>query len=184
VHTLQRVARDFEDATNFFVEYDGWEQWNILNMTGSPITNGSPTHPIHIHLIRFQLLSRDAYDTSPFDMNVGGTTSPVSYTRTLPDDPSEKGWKDVIQVPQGQMVHVAGQFGGGTGQFMYHCHILQHEDEGMMRPFEVFPAQVMKVDPHMGGGSHEHTSVHRVTPGPALGGPVPGQPASDEHHQK
>jgi spore coat protein A len=181
VHTLQRVARDFEDATNYFVEYDRWEQWNILNIDGSVL---SLEHPIHIHLIGFQLLSRDKYDTSKFDLNVGGSTSPLSYKCTLPDDPSEKGWKDTIRVPPGQMVHVAGQFGGGTGRYMYHCHILEHEDHGMMRPFDVEPAQVMKVDPHMGGGSHEHMIAHRVTPGPALGGPVPGQPSPDEHVRK
>ena len=54
----------------------------------------------------------------------------------------------------GQWVSVAGQFGGGTGQFMYHCHILDHEDEGMMRPFVVHPPEVAKFHVHPGGGHH------------------------------
>ena len=52
VKTLQRVSRDFKDAVNFYVDYNGWEQWSILN--ASPVA-----HPIHIHLIQFQALSRD-----------------------------------------------------------------------------------------------------------------------------
>ena len=48
----------------------------------------------------------------------------------------------MFRVHAGDWVSVAGQFVQGTGAFMYHCHILDHEDDGMMRPFVVQPAEV------------------------------------------
>ncbi|HEV7828680.1 MAG TPA: multicopper oxidase domain-containing protein [Pseudonocardiaceae bacterium] len=147
VKTLQRVSRDFKDAPNFYVDYNGWEQWSILN--ASPVT-----HPIHIHLIQFQALSRDAYDITGFDPAKGGTSTPLVPKGSLPVDPNEQGWKDVIRVGGGQLVRVAGQFGGANGRYVYHCHILEHEDEGMMRTFVVMPKQVMAIDPHITDGHH------------------------------
>ncbi|HKS51585.1 MAG TPA: multicopper oxidase domain-containing protein [Pseudonocardiaceae bacterium] len=70
VKTLQRVSRDFKAAANFYVDYDSWEQWSILNV--SPVD-----HPIHIHLIQFQALSRDSYEISGFDPAKGGTSTPL-----------------------------------------------------------------------------------------------------------
>ncbi|WP_416332920.1 multicopper oxidase domain-containing protein [Amycolatopsis echigonensis] len=72
----------------------------------------------------------------------------------LPLEKYEEGWKDTIIVDPGQWVSVAGQFSGGTGEFRYHCHILGHEDEGMMRPFVVHPPEVAKFRVHPGGGHH------------------------------
>jgi len=60
----------------------------------------------------------------------------------------------VITVGGNELVTVAGQFGGRRGRFMYHCHILEHEDEGMMRTFVVMPEEVMRLDPHMEHGPH------------------------------
>lgn len=145
--TLRRIARTFRDAANFYVELDGWEQWSILNV--SPIG-----HPIHLHLIQFQPLSRDAYDLAGFDNDRGGTSAPLTRRSPLPVDANEQGWKDVIRVGGGQLVRIAGQFAGATGRFMYHCHILEHEDEGMMGTFVVMPKEIMALDPHMHGDSH------------------------------
>lgn len=147
VTTLRRISRDFKDAANIYVDYNGWEQWSILN--ASPVA-----HPIHIHLIQFQALSRDSYDFTGFDAAKGGTKTPLARKGALPVDPNEQGWKDVIRVGGGQLVHVAGQFGGANGRYVYHCHILEHEDEGMMRTFVVMPKQVMDIDPHITGGHH------------------------------
>jgi FtsP/CotA-like multicopper oxidase with cupredoxin domain len=152
--TYQRLASRFDDTLNWHVRLDGWEQWKILNVSGI-------LHPIHIHLIRFQALSVEGYDTAAFLPAGGGTAkdAPVAYTGPLDIEPAEQGWKDVIRVPAGTMVSVAGRFGGATGRFMYHCHILEHEDAGMMRPFSVMPGAVMDTDPGMGHGGdpgHEH----------------------------
>ncbi len=151
--TLQRVGRTFRDAANFYVEQEGWEQWKILNVSAVP-------HPIHLHLVQFQALGRELFDVTGFDPAVGGTTTPVTYTGEGTLDPDEQGWKDTIRVngfqvvdgvQVGELVSIIGQFGGASGRFVYHCHILEHEDEGMMSTFVVMPEEVMAVDPHMGG---------------------------------
>lgn len=149
VKTLQRVSRDFKDAANFYVELDGWEQWSILNLS-------AVSHPIHLHLIRYQALGRDRFDVAGFDTAVGGTSAPVTFQQAGTLEPGEQGWKDVVTVGANELVSVAGRFSGGTGRYMYHCHILEHEDEGMMRTFVVMPEEVMALDPHMDHGPH-HT---------------------------
>nr|MDQ3763763.1 multicopper oxidase domain-containing protein [Actinomycetota bacterium] len=154
--TLQRVGRTFRDAANFYIAQESWEQWRILNV--SPIA-----HPIHLHLIQFQALSRQLFNVAGFDRVVGGTTTPVTYTGEGTRDPEETGWKDTIRVNGsrmvngvlvGELVSIIGQFSGASGRFMYHCHILEHEDAGMMSTFVVMPEQVMTIDPHTGGGHH------------------------------
>lgn len=150
LNTYQRVARMFDDTLNYKVVHDGYEQWSFLNL-------GGPTHPMHIHLADFQILSRDAYDTDGFDPAAGASTSELAYRADVPVAPGERGWKEVFQVPAGQMVNVLGRFDGAHGRFMYHCHLLEHEDAGMMRPFAVMPAEVMKFD-HGHGGGHPHAA--------------------------
>jgi spore coat protein A len=154
--TLQRVSRTFKDAANFYIAQESWELWRILNVSPA-------SHPIHLHLIQFQALSRELFDVTGFDTAVGGTTTPVAYTGEGTLDPNEQGWKDTIRVNGsrvvdgvlvGELVSIVGQFGGASGRFMYHCHILEHEDEGMMSTFVVMPEKVMAVDPHTGGGHH------------------------------
>jgi FtsP/CotA-like multicopper oxidase with cupredoxin domain len=155
------------------------EQWNMaqeqlkmLDPTPNIDTADKPSkfvriglqHPMHIHLERFQALSRDIYDITGFNPIEGGTERPITFKKPGILAPNEQGWKDTIRVgaggiqdPQttGEMVSIAARFSGGTGQFMYHCHLIGHEDEGMMRPFLVAPAEVMKLDPTMGGhGDH------------------------------
>jgi spore coat protein A len=93
---------------------------------------------------------------------VGGTSSPVTYVEPGVLEAADHGWKDTIRVGRpggGELVTIAARFSGGTGRYMYHCHILEHEDEGMMSTFIVTPGEVMAVDPmhgpmHEGGHSH------------------------------
>lgn len=153
VRTYRRGARMFDDTLGFMVKHEDWEQWSFLNL------GGAGTHPMHIHLIDFQVLSRDVYPAganSPFDKELGGTRSPLEYGGTAPIALGDQGWKDVIQVPAGQMVNVIGQFRGAKGRYMYHCHLLEHEDMGMMRPFVVMPREVLKFHHHQPGGDHGH----------------------------
>jgi hypothetical protein len=146
--TLQRVSRDFKDAVQFYVNEDSWEQWKILNLS-------QVTHPFHVHLIRFQAIQRELFDIAGFDTAVGGTSAPVTCREEGTLAPGEQGWKDTITVGGGELVTIAGRFAGGSGRFMHHCHILEHEDEGMMRAFVVMPETVMALDPHMPHGPHE-----------------------------
>lgn len=138
VTTYQRKAAVLEDTVNWFVTQDGWEVWNILNLT-------TDTHPFHVHLVAFQALHRDEYDTAGFDPTAGGTSSPVAYHAPRTLDLNEQGWKDTIRVNPGEMMTIAAQFTGATGRYLYHCHILEHEDNAMMRPFLVLPAAVKAV---------------------------------------
>ena len=157
VKTLRRASRSFRDAANFYVTHDGWEAWNILNL--SPVV-----HPIHLHLVEFQTigLGRQHFDIQGFSNDVGGTSSPVTYVEPGVLEAADHGWKDTIRVGRpdgGELVTIAARFSGGTGRYMYHCHILEHEDEGMMSTFIVTPGEVMAVDP-MHGPMHEGDHSH------------------------
>ncbi|MBE8525784.1 multicopper oxidase domain-containing protein, partial [Amycolatopsis sp. H6(2020)] len=69
----------------------------------------------------------------------------------------EEGWKDTFNVWAGEWIRVAGRFEDATGEFMYHCHILDHEDEGMMRPFVVHPPEISRFHRHPGSPAHHPT---------------------------
>ncbi|CAM5501570.1 Multicopper oxidase OS=Streptomyces fumanus OX=67302 GN=cotA PE=4 SV=1 [Streptomyces fumanus] len=150
--TYRRTARTFNDALGFTIAEGSHEQWSFLNL--APIV-----HPMHVHLADFQLLGRDAYDVSGFDPALGGTRTPIRYDAgtTLTPAPNELGNKDTYRVPGGQMLRIMGRFDGAYGRFMYHCHLLEHEDMGMMRPFVVLPPEALKFDHggHGGHGGHE-----------------------------
>ncbi|MBA6437031.1 multicopper oxidase family protein [Streptomyces sp. GMR22] len=153
LRTYRRGARSFDDALGYLAERDGWEQWSFLNLGGAGM------HPMHIHLMDFQVLGYDLYSLtapSPYDDGIGGTTAPLECTGQAPVAPGNQGWKDVVQVAPGQMVHVIGQFRGATGRFVYHCHMLEHEDTGMMRPFVVMPRDVLKFHHHRPGTGSGH----------------------------
>ncbi|WP_030373701.1 O-aminophenol oxidase PhsA [Streptomyces rimosus] len=151
VRTYRRTARMFDDALGHLIRHGDWEQWSFLNL-------GGISHPMHLHLVDFQVLARHRYPAdpnTPYDRDLGGTRAPLDHGGQEPISPGDQGWKDVIQVPPGEMVNVIGRFQGATGRFMYHCHILEHEDMGMMRPFVVMPREVLKFHHHAPGG-HGH----------------------------
>lgn len=66
--------------------------------------------------------------------------------------------KDTWTMNAGEWLSVAGHFEGASGSFMYHCHILDHEDHTMMRPFTVLPRDIMTF--HAGHGSSGHDGGH------------------------
>lgn len=100
------------------------ERWSLVNETGM-------AHPVHLHLVTFQVLSR------------GG----------VPEPADELAWKDTVLVPAGQTVEVAARFTGGLGTYVYHCHILEHEDHDMM-------AQLRVVDlPRLAGAGRCETAA-------------------------
>ncbi len=130
------VARQFEDTVNWFVVYGSTEVWSIINLT-------EDTHPFHVHLVQFQALSRHLYNKDGFNPETGGTNSPVFFQGHGSLDANEMGWKDTVRVNPGELVSIAATFDGFTGRFMYHCHLLEHEDHDMMRPFIVMPAAAL-----------------------------------------
>ncbi|HEX3892516.1 MAG TPA: multicopper oxidase domain-containing protein, partial [Terracidiphilus sp.] len=108
---------------------DTTEIWELVNLT-------EDTHPIHLHMVRFQLLDRRPFDV--FDYQDKGT---LRYTgAAIPAAPEESGWKDTIRCERGHVTRIIVPFVGYTGRYVWHCHILEHEDNEMMRPFDVVGA--------------------------------------------
>ncbi|MDO5696794.1 MAG: multicopper oxidase domain-containing protein [Dermatophilus congolensis] len=153
--TLRTVAKLFDDPTTIFLAKGSWAVWNILHL-------GGPNHPMHIHMTEFQMIARTQWPiTRPggavpeFDLTSGTTTSPLPIaTPGRPIDAITQGMKDTWVVQAGEWVQVLGHFEGASGSFMYHCHILDHEDHTMMRPFVVLPKELMAF--HRGHGPGHH----------------------------
>ncbi len=102
------------------------EIWEFVNLT-------EDTHPMHLHLVRFQLLDRRLFDVFAYRNGKG-----LRYLdAALKPEPNEMGWKDTVQCPPGMITRIITKFEGYTGKYLYHCHILEHESNDMMRPFEV-----------------------------------------------
>jgi spore coat protein A len=102
------------------------EIWEFVNLT-------EDTHPIHLHLVRFQVLDRRVFDVFAY-RNAKG----LRYlAAAMKPEPNEMGWKDTVQCPPGMITRIITKFEGYQGKYLYHCHILEHESNDMMRPFEV-----------------------------------------------
>jgi spore coat protein A len=105
------------------------EIWELVNLT-------EDAHPIHIHLVKFQILDRRPFDTYQFqDKGTVRFTAPA-----IPPTPTESGWKDTVRAEPGVITRIIIPFEGFTGRYVWHCHILEHEDNEMMRPYEVVEA--------------------------------------------
>jgi spore coat protein A len=91
------------------------------------------THPMHLHLVRFQILDRRPFNVLQYFK----TKQMMFLTEAQPPAPNEMGWKDTVQCPPGAITRIIVKFEGFTGKYLYHCHILEHESNDMMRPFEV-----------------------------------------------
>ena len=102
------------------------EIWEFLNLT-------EDTHPIHLHLVRFQVLDRRRIDVSAYVYD-----KKLVYTgEVVAPEPNELGWKDTVRVTPEASTRIIVKFEGYTGRYVWHCHILEHEDNEMMRPYEV-----------------------------------------------
>jgi spore coat protein A len=108
---------------------DTTEIWSLVNVSDD-------SHPIHLHLVRFQLLDRRAFDVFTYlnDKELRYTAEPV------PPDANESGWKDTVRADPHMVTRIIVRFEGFAGRYVWHCHVLEHEDNEMMRPYEVLPA--------------------------------------------
>jgi len=99
------------DRVDEHVESGATEIWQIINISPVP-------HPFHAHAIQWQVLDRNG-------------AKPLGV---------ERGWKDTVLVRPGENVRIIGRFEPvNYGEYVYHCHILEHEDAGMMGQFFVGP---------------------------------------------
>jgi spore coat protein A len=102
------------------------EIWNLMNFTDD-------SHPIHLHLVRFQILDRRPFE--PEYYYKGGRVEYIGPA--VPPAPNEAGWKDTVQAHPGMVTRIITRFEGYAGRYVWHCHILEHEDNEMMRPYDV-----------------------------------------------
>jgi spore coat protein A, manganese oxidase len=114
------------------------EVWQIMNLTGD-------THPIHFHLVNVQLIQRQPFTGDPTNFNYIGPPTPP--------DPNEVGWKETVRMNPGEVTTVIMKFDlptlptaamlnavsprTGGKEYVWHCHILEHEEHDMMRPLIV-----------------------------------------------
>ncbi|MBU8878740.1 multicopper oxidase domain-containing protein [Bacillus sp. FJAT-29790] len=102
------------------------EIWNLINIDDEP-------HPIHIHLIDFQIVDRRAFDLEKYQKN-----DEIHYTGpVIPPSLQERGYKDTVIAYPSQITRLIMKFGPYSGLYVWHCHILEHEDYEMMRPYMV-----------------------------------------------
>lgn len=138
------VASRFGDAATFFPVIGRPEIWRLVNLTGD-------THPIHVHADAFQVLDRLPATVDVPGESITPTMNPgtVRIGRAPDDriphalDDNELWLKDTVRVNANEVVDIAVRFDVYAGRYMYHCHILEHEDRDMMRPFVVMPAELM-----------------------------------------
>jgi FtsP/CotA-like multicopper oxidase with cupredoxin domain len=108
-------------------------------------------HPIHVHLDPFQVLERHPATVAGATVCIGA--APDDGVPHMRDD-NELGLKDTVRVNPNEVVDIVVRFEVFCGRYMYHCHILEHEDNDMMRPFVVMPAELMPfMDMHEGHGA-------------------------------
>jgi FtsP/CotA-like multicopper oxidase with cupredoxin domain len=105
------------------------EVWEFYNGTAD-------AHPMHIHEALFQLVNRQGIfvDEEQKTFRVEPGSEPT------PPEPWENGWKDTVISYPGQVTRVRMKF-QIAGQYVWHCHIVEHEDNEMMRPYRIGPRQ-------------------------------------------
>jgi spore coat protein A, manganese oxidase len=140
-------GRPYDSPTTEMVQAGSTEVWEIFNTTAD-------VHPMHFHLVNVQVINRQ-----PIQVNsLGNTQGGVNFTGpATPAESNETGWKETVMMFPGTVTRIIMKFnlgqirtaGGavvptplstrtGGNEFVWHCHILEHEEHDMMRPLVVF----------------------------------------------
>ena len=118
-------GKGYDDPVTEFVKLGSLEKWRFINTTDD-------AHPMHLHLVQFRVLERQGFD--PAAMSKGA----LRFVGTpRPPAANEAGWKDTAVVNPRDVLTILVRFEGYTGRYVFHCHMLEHEDNDMMRPYEV-----------------------------------------------
>lgn len=125
-------AKGYDDPVTEVVQLNTTEKWRFINTTDD-------AHPMHLHLVQFQILERQGFD--PFALSKGNL---VLVGTPRPPAANEAGWKDTAIVNPRDVLSIIARFEGYTGRYVFHCHMLEHEDNDMMRPFEVMSPDAEK----------------------------------------
>jgi FtsP/CotA-like multicopper oxidase with cupredoxin domain len=106
------------------------EVWEFHNFTAD-------AHPMHVHEVAFEVVNRQALVTN----EEGETESPSRLVGDpRPPEIWESGVKDTVIAYPGEVTRIKATF-NNPGQFVWHCHIVEHEDNEMMRPYRIGPVQ-------------------------------------------
>ena len=119
-------GRHFKEALTEVRSFGSTEVWHFVNLTGD-------SHPIHLHLDHFQVLWRRRFDAARFERG----SLPIYRGPAVAPLPEEMGWKDTVVAHPGEVTAVVIRSDSFRGVYPYHCHILEHEDNEMMRAFRV-----------------------------------------------
>jgi len=149
----------FMDPTTDKIKAGTTETWQWINLTVD-------AHPMHPHLVASQVVNRQKFDVDQYALDwalylasdVGSGRDPffkpdVAHYLTGPvilPAPEERGFKDTVKAPPGYVTRTIAKFKlpatslldynwhtKSFGSWVYHCHILEHEENDMMRPFEI-----------------------------------------------
>ncbi len=116
----------YDEPTTEFPVLGSIEKWRFINTTDD-------AHPMHLHLVQFQIVERQGYDHASFLLY----NKLVMRGFARKPAPNEMGWKDTAILNPGEVLTILVPFLGFTGKYVYHCHIAEHADNDMMRPFVV-----------------------------------------------
>ena len=106
------------------------ELWELYNTTAD-------AHPMHVHEVVFEVVDRQRLRTDEDEEVV----QPIALVGSpKPPEPWERGLKDTVIAYPGEVTRIKAQF-TTPGQFVWHCHIVEHEDNEMMRPYRIGPVQ-------------------------------------------
>lgn len=121
------VPQQWMEPTTQNPDLGATEVWEIYNFTADG-------HPIHLHLVEFQVVNRQSLETDhegvslqPAELIPGTVRSPEAW---------ETGWKDVVIAYPGEVTRIIAKF-DLPGLYVWHCHIVEHEDNEMMLPYRV-----------------------------------------------
>jgi spore coat protein A len=142
---LNLNGQHFEAPTTEMPKVGTVEDWVYVNVTGD-------THPMHMHLVTFQVVGRTPFDAEAYEAAYGtpsgvpGGIDPTPFVTgpMEPPAPEERGFKDTVKANPGYLTRIRAKFELPAGvtapqTYVYHCHIVEHEDNDMMRPFVVGP---------------------------------------------
>ena len=111
------------------------EVWELYNTTGD-------AHPMHVHEVVFEVVNRqdlvldeNGDPVQPIQL-IQPEDRPEGPNPITPPEPWETGFKDTVIAYPGQVTRIKAQF-NNPGQFVWHCHIVEHEDNEMMRPYRI-----------------------------------------------
>jgi len=145
VNAVPEFGREYVDKPTEIVRAGSTEVWEIVNLTGD-------THPIHFHLVNVEVLARQPFDPYTYTGGAPTFTGPA-----VAPDRNELGWKETVRMNPGQVTRVLMTFTlpvvpftvpasprlladygiAGGAEYVWHCHILEHEEHDMMRPIVV-----------------------------------------------